>query len=357
MRFKITGSGSYVPKLTKVNDDFLDSEFYDNNGSSFENSNSEIIDKFVSITGIQERKYASEKLNSSDLATKAANDAINDSKIDPETLDYIIFAHNFGDISCNSKQVDNLPALATKVKRNLNIKNPKCIGYDILFGCPGWIEGVIQAKSFIQSNMANKCLIIGSETLSRVTDLNDRDAMIYADGAGAVVLEGDNSESGGILSHSSASYTSEGENEFIYYGIGNKIDTDNNSNSDKFLKMNGRKVYEFALKNVPIAMKDCFDESKQNISSLKKIFIHQANQKMDEAIINRFYKLYKTTPPDDVLPMNIQEYGNSSVATIPTLFDIVRKENYKGHKISKGDVIMFASVGAGMNVNAITYQV
>ena len=104
-------------------------------------------------------------------------------------------------------------------------------------------------------------------------------------------------------------------------------------------------------------MKDCFDKSKQNISSLKKIFIHQANQKMDEAIINRFYKLYKTTPPDDVLPMNIQEYGNSSVATIPTLFDIVRKGNYKGHKISKGDVIMFASVGAGMNVNAITYQV
>ncbi len=79
--------------------------------------------------------------------------------------------------------------------------------------------------------------------------------------------------------------------------------------------------------------------------------------KMDEEIINRFYRLYKTSPPDDILPMNIQEYGNSSVACIPTLFDIVRKENYKGHKISKGDVIMFASVGAGMNVNAITYEV
>ena len=227
--------------------------------------------------------------------------------------------------------------MATKVKRNLNIKNPKCIGYDILFGCPGWIEGVIQAKSFIQSNMASKCLIIGSETLSRVTDLNDRDSMIYADGAGAVILESIDSHSGGILSHSSATYTSEGENEFLFYGVGNKI------SNEKFLKMNGRKVYEFALKNVPLAMKECFDESKENISSLKKIFIHQANQKMDEAIINRFYRLYKTPPPDDVLPMNIQEYGNSSVATIPTLFDIVRKNNYKGHKISEGDIIMFAS--------------
>ena len=351
MSFKITGSGSYIPKLTKVNDDFLDSQFFDKNGSSFENSNSEIIDKFVSITGIKERKYVSEKLNSSDLATEAAKNAINDSGIDPETIDYIIFAHNFGDISCNSNQIDNLPALATKVKRNLKIKNPKCIGYDILFGCPGWIEGVIQAKSFIQSNMASKCLIIVSETLSRVTDLNDRDSMIYADGAGAVILESIDSHSGGILSHSSATYTSEGENEFLFYGVGNKI------SNEKFLKMNGRKVYEFALKNVPLAMKECFDESKENISSLKKIFIHQANQKMDEAIINRFYRLYKTPPPDDVLPMNIQEYGNSSVATIPTLFDIVRKNNYKGHKISEGDIIMFASVGAGMNVNAITYQV
>jgi 3-oxoacyl-[acyl-carrier-protein] synthase-3 len=357
MRFKITGSGSYVPKLTKVNDDFLDSEFFDKNGSSFENSNSEIIDKFVSITGIEQRKYASEKLNSSDLATRAANNAISDSNIDPETLDYIIFAHNFGDISSNSKQIDNLPALATKVKRNLKIKNPKCIGYDIIFGCPGWVEGVIQAKSFIQSNMASKCLIIGSETLSRVTDLNDRDSMIYADGAGAVILEGENSDSGGVLSHSSASYTSEGENEFIFYGLGNKLDSDEGSNNNKYLKMHGRKVYEFALKNVPAAMKDCFDKAKKDISSLKKIFIHQANQKMDEAIINRFYRLYKTSPPDDILPMNIQEYGNSSVACIPTLFDIVRKENYKGHKISKGDVIMFASVGAGMNVNAITYEV
>ena len=93
--------------------------------------------------------------------------------------------------------------------------------------------------------MASKCLIIGSETLSRVTDLNDRDSMIYADGAGAVILESKDSHSGGILSHSSATYTSEGENEFLFYGVGNKI------SNEKFLKMNGRKVNEFALKNVP----------------------------------------------------------------------------------------------------------
>ena len=121
--------------------------------------------------------------------------------------------------------------------------------------------------------------------------------------------------------------------------------------------MHGRKVYEFALNNVPNAMKDCFDESKCKIENLKKIFIHQANKKMDEAIFKRFYRLYKVPQPENILPMNIEEYGNSSVATIPTLFDLVKKSDYKGHKLNTGDIIMFASVGAGMNINAITYQV
>ena len=78
---------------------------------------------------------------------------------------------------------------------------------------------------------------------------------------------------------------------------------------------------------------------------------------MDDAIIKRLYRLYKKPMPEDILPMNIQEFGNSSVATVPTLFDLIRKENYGGHKLNKGDLIIFASVGAGMNINAITYKV
>ena len=93
------------------------------------------------------------------------------------------------------------------------------------------------------------------------------------------------------------------------------------------------------------------------IKDLKKIFLHQANKKMDEAIAKRFFKLFKTPMPEKILPMNIQEFGNSSVATVPTLFDLVLKKNYKGHSLAKGDIILFASVGAGMNINAITYQI
>ena len=121
--------------------------------------------------------------------------------------------------------------------------------------------------------------------------------------------------------------------------------------------MKGRKVYEFALSHVPQAMKACLDESGIEIGELKKIFIHQANMKMDEAIIKRFYRLYRTPTPEDVLPMNIQTHGNSSVATIPTLYDQVLNNEFEAHQLNKGDVVLFASVGAGMNINAITYRV
>jgi 3-oxoacyl-[acyl-carrier-protein] synthase-3 len=120
--------------------------------------------------------------------------------------------------------------------------------------------------------------------------------------------------------------------------------------------MFGRKVYEFALSHVPQAIKACLDASGECIDEVKKIFIHQANLKMDDAIIKRLYRLYKKPMPEGVLPMNIQEFGNSSVATVPTLFDLIRKKNYGGHSLQAGDLIIFASVGAGMNINAITYR-
>ena len=353
MSFKITGSGSFIPSVVENNDRFLNNFFCDESGTGFDVDNQTIINKFNSITGIVERKYISSDLTTSDIAFQAAKNAIKDADIDPETLDYIIVAHNFGDITCNSKQVDTLPSLASRVKAKLKIKNPECVAYDILFGCPGWVEGMIQAHAFMKAGMAKKCLVIGADALSRVVDPHDRDSMIYADGAGATILEKSNLE-GGILSHSTLTFTAEDEADFIFYGESyNKTE----SNGDKFIKMQGRKVYEFALINVPTAMKKCLDQSGIPIENLKKIFIHQANKKMDEAIVNRFFRLYKTPMPNDILPMNIEEFGNSSVATVPTLFNLVLKKNYMGHSISRGDIILFASVGAGMNINAITYQI
>ncbi len=349
----ITGSGCFVPSVIQKNKAFLDHSFLDNHGTKFDLDNQTIIDKFNSITGIEERKYIPSELKTSDIAHISAKKAIEDANVDPETLDYIIVAHNFGDITGDSKQIDTLPSLASRVKAKLKIQNPKCVAYDILFGCPGWVEAMIQAHAFIKAGMAKKCLVIGADALSRVVDIFDRDSMIYADGAGATVLE-ESKEIGGILSHCTLTFTADNEADFIFYG---KSYNSEIMNGDKFIKMQGRKVYEFALNNVPTAMKQCLDQPKVAIDDLKKIFIHQANKKMDEAIIKRFYRLYKKPMPKDILPMNIEEFGNSSVATVPTLFDLVLKQNYKGHSLKKGDIILFASVGAGMNINAITYQI
>ena len=351
MNIKITGSGSYIPTVTVTNKDFSNHVFLNEDGSNFALPNEVITEKFYGITGIQERKYVSDDLTTSDIAFIAAKKAIEDAKIDPETLDYIIFAHNFGNVKKGTIQTDLLPSLASRVKHNLRIKNPKCVAYDMLFGCPGWVEGVIQAQAFIKAGMAKKCLVIGAETLSRVVDPHDRDSMIYSDGAGATIIEATD-DVGGILAHETATFTYD-EAYFLFFGKS----FNNNHNPDvRYLKMHGRKIYEFALVNVPKAMKECLDNSGVDISQLKKILIHQANEKMDEAIVQRFYKLYDQKMPEGIMPMSIHELGNSSVATVPTLYDSLVKGKIKDQSIHKGDVILFASVGSGMNVNAIVYK-
>ena len=351
MQIKITGSGSYIPSEIIANKDFSNHVFLNEDGTPFLQSNEVITQKFKAITGIEERRYATQNQVTSEMATIASQRAIEASKIDPETLDYIIFAHNFGDVKKDTIQGDMLPSLASKVKYNLRIKNPKCVAYDMLFGCPGWVESVIQATAFIKAGMAKKCLVIGAETLSRVVDPHDRDSMIYSDGAGATIIEATDEE-GGILAHESATFTYD-EANYLFFG---KSNNQNNDPNVRYIKMHGRKIYEFALSNVPQAMKDCLDKSGVSISNLKKILIHQANEKMDEAIVERFYKLYNREIPEGIMPMSIHKLGNSSVATVPTLYDSLVKGQIENQNLNKGDVIIFASVGAGMNVNAIVYQ-
>ncbi len=351
MNIKITGSGSYLPEIIVSNLDFSNHHFMNEDGTPFAYNNETVIGKFKGITGIEERRYADSSIITSDMAYLASDKAIKNAGIDPESLDYIIVAHNFGDIKSGTIQSDALPCLAARVKNKLQIQNPKCVAFDILFGCPGWIEGMLQAYALIKSGMAKKCLVIGAEALSRVVDPHDRDSMIYADGAGATIVE-TTDENCGILSHESASYTYT-EKDYLFYGKSYNSDLD----PDVFyIKMHGRKIYEFALSNVPTAMKSCLEKSGIAIDEVKKILIHQANEKMDEAIINRFYKLYNQTPPEGIMPMSINFLGNSSVATIPTLYDLLVNNQLENHEIKKGDVLLFASVGAGMNVNAFVYR-
>ncbi len=351
MTIKITGTGSYIPGKVITDKFFNLHQFLNDDGTPIKQPNEVIIKKFKAITGIEERRYAESQHNTSDLAYFAAEKAIENAGIDRETIDYIILAHNFGDVKSNTIQSDIIPSLATRVKNKLQIKNPKCVAYDLIFGCPGWVEGVLQANAFIKSGMAKRCLVIGAETLSRVTDQHDRDSMIYSDGAGATIIEASETETG-LLSYESATFANE-EAGYLFFGKSYHPGLDSET---KYIKMFGRKIYEFALTNVPLAMKSCLDKSGIAIDDVKKILIHQANEKMDEAIVDRFYKLYDKEAPADIMPMSIHDLGNSSVATVPTLFDLILQGKIETHEINKGDILIFASVGAGMNINAFVYR-
>jgi 3-oxoacyl-[acyl-carrier-protein] synthase-3 len=350
----ITGTGSYIPGLVIPNNSFSDHHFYGEDGVLINTPNAEIFEKFKDITGIYERRYADKNVNTSDLAAKAAALAIEDAGIDAETIDQIIVAHNFGNVTTGSIQSDTVPAIASRVKNLLGIRNANCVAYDLLFGCPGWIQGVIHADSFIKSGLAKRCLVIGAETLSRVVDPHDRDSMIFSDGAGACIVENSNDSTNGILASSVQSHCMD-ETYFLYLGKSYHPEGDE---ATKYIKMKGRKVYEYAIKNVPIAMKECIEKAGVAIHEVKKFFLHQANEKMDEGFIKALFKLYGIKDiPENVMPMSIHELGNSSVATIPTLYDMVKRGKYKEHQLDKGDVVIFASVGAGMNINAICYRV
>ena len=355
LRSVITGTGSYIPSVIQTNSNFAEHLFYSDDHLPLTTPPAEVVEKFQQITGIQERRYASDDMSTADIGFEAAKKAIEDSGIDPETIDQLIVAHNFGNVLKNTIQTDAVPSLGGSIKHKLGIVNPNCVAYDVLFGCPGWLQGVIHADAFFKAGIAKKALVVGAETLSRVIDVYDRDSMIFSDGAGAAVLEFKETgeQNAGILSTSVQTHSVE---EVDYINMGASFFPGSDPKV-RYIKMKGRKVYEYAMKHVPAAMKDCLDKSGVSIQQLKKVFIHQANEKMDEGIVKRLYKLYNIAePPEHIMPMSIHWLGNSSVATVPTLLDLVRRGEIKNHRLEAGDVILFASVGAGMNINAVCYR-
>jgi len=350
----ILGTGSYIPENVVTNEDFLENEFFSPEGEKIDRENSEIINKLYEISGIRERRYVNKEQVSSDIATFAAENALESADFDREQLDYLIVAHNLGDAPSHNPRMDILPPVASRVKAKLGIQNPYTVAYDIPFGCPGWVQGMIQANYYIKSGDAKSALVIGSETLSRIVDPYDRDGMLFSDGAGAAIVGARQQEkSTGILSHLTRSDAVEHVN-LLSMGRSNNPDYKPDTT---FIKMNGRKLYEYALTNVPPLVKQVVDKSGVEVSDIKKILIHQANEKMDEAIVKRFFRLYGIRNiPDKMMPLTLDKLGNNSVATIPIMYDLILKGKLKDQQINPGDTIVFTAVGAGMNINAVVYQ-
>ncbi len=350
VRSIITRTGCHIPSRRVPNDQFLGVEFYDAGGRRQERSNAEIVRKLNEITGIAERRYAADDMAASDMAFHAAEAALEG--VDRESLDYIIVAHNFGDVAPGSVRCDTVPTLASRVKHRLRIKNPYTVAFDLPFGCPGWLQGVITADYFIRSGDARRALVIGTETLGRIADPHDQDSMIYSDGAGATLLEAADTEAG-ILSHLTRTDTY--DHAFLLR-MGRSYNP-SVAEDRIFVKMDGHDIYKYAVKTVPIVVKQNLEKSGLALGDVKKVLVHQANEKLDAAIIKRLFDLYKVKEiPADIMPMIISWTGNSSVATLPTLLDLILKGQLDGHRIAPGDIVVFASVGAGMNVNSMIYK-
>lgn len=348
----IIGSGSYLPTKIIGRTHFQDSVFYGDDGVKIDKPNEEIIQKFVDITEIENRRYLEDNEFNSDLGFRAAKEAIEDAGIDQEELDYIVYASNFGEVNKDG-MTNFMPSMSARVKNKLGIRNRKCVNYDMIFGCPGWVEAMILADTLIKSKKGKLILVVGSETLSRVTDPFDRNKMIFADGAGAVVVKASDDETVGLIADSTIC-DNDVELDFLENSPSLKQDEDRRP---LYIRMHGKKIYEYALKNVPIAIKETIDKAGLSLDDIDKILIHQANAKMDYAMISRLHKLYGKTDYDhDIAPMTIQNYGNSSVATVPTMFDLIRKGKMEGHQFKEKSNIVFASVGAGMNINAVVYR-
>ena len=351
----ILAAGSYIPPRKVGNADFLQSEFFEDYGKPYDASKiGTIVKKFEAITDIVERRHVDDDLVTSDMATRAAQKALANSEIDKESLDYIIVAHNFGDIRADNRRSDFVPSLAARVKQNLEIHNPRCVAYDLPFGCAGWLQGAIQADYYIRSGDAKRALVIGAETLSRVSDPHDRDSMLYSDGAGCVILEGRSSEEPvGVLAHATRSDTLE-HASLMWMGTSFNPEADGDA---LFLKMRGRKLYEYAVTTVPEVVRENLDKAGLELGEVDKILMHQANAKMNGAILKRLFSLEEDGEmPADIMPMTISCLGNSSVATLPTLLDLILEGSLEGQSLKSGDLVVLAAVGAGMNISSMVYR-
>ena len=352
---RIIGTGSYLPPKIVKNSHFLDYKFFDQGTKKiFDKPNEEIIQKFKDITNIEERRYVADDQVTSDISVLAIKDALKSTGISKESLDFIIIGHNFGDIYHGNVRTDVLPGLANKVKMKLNIDNPDCICHDIISGCPGWTQGMITADAYIKSGFFKRGIVVGADVLSRISDPHDRDSMIYADGAGATIVEGfESDEPTGILAHTSRTDSVRYAN-LLTLGDSNNPDF---KGDELFIKMAGHKLYVYAINTVPGVVKDSIEKAGLDLSDIKKVFIHQANEKMDEAILSGLFKLYREKDiPDGIMPMSIRKLGNSSTATVPTLLDLVLKNKMEGQEVNPDDYTILCSGGAGMNINSIVYK-
>nr|WP_315045426.1 beta-ketoacyl-ACP synthase III [uncultured Leptotrichia sp.] len=322
MRVGIMGTGSYVPERILTNNDL----------AKIVDTNDEWI---TTRTGIRERRIAADDEATSDLAFKAAEKAIIDAGIDKNEIELIIVA---------TMTQDHLtPSTAALVQDKLGIK---AAAFDVSAACTGFIYGFTVGYSFIKAGIYKKVLVIGAETMSRVTDWEDRGTCIlFGDGAGAVVL-GEVETGGFLASHLAADGS--GACELIVPAGGSRkaATAETIENREVYLKMNGREVFKFAVKAFPESVENVLTQQNLTADDIDIFIPHQANVRIIEAIAKRFKQ------PLAKFFVNLHKYGNTSGASIPIALDEASKEG----RFKKGDKIVATGFGGGLTYGSILFE-
>ena len=313
----IIGIGSYLPEKVLSNTDF--EKFLDTS------------DEWITTrTGIKQRRVAADTESTMDLATNAARKAIEDARIDPNLIELIVVSTFTPDMP--------LPSTACFVQQKLGLKN--CAAFDIAAACSGFIYGLTTGSQFIRSGQYKNVLVIGAESITRVTDYKDRGSCIlFGDGAGAVVLSA-TTEPGRGVRYTKLAADGDGWNLLYIPGGGSKTPASAQTveNRDHYIKLNGREVYKFAVHKMQMLIEDAMEQCKLTVEDIAMVVPHQVNQRIIDSACS-----HCGFPVEKVF-INIDRTGNTSAASIPIALDEAKRTG----KIKAGDTILMVAFGAGL---------
>lgn len=308
---KIIGTGSYLP------DRIIDNNFL----STFMETSDEWI---TSRTGIKERRIAGEETTTF-MAAEAGKRAVLNAGISIEEIDLIITATISPDT--------NMPSTACQVQKLLGAVNG--VAFDLNAACSGFLFALNTANAYISAGLYKTILVIGAETLSRITNWEDRGTCIlFGDGAGAIVARG---ESSGRFSMVMGSDGSKGDALVCKHYGPRESEIVKNLSFD-YMEMNGQEVFKFAVKTVPESIEQLLEGSDEDIGNIQHFILHQANKRIIQSVAKRL------GVSEEKFPTNLQWCGNTSAASIPILLDEMNQKEL----LRRGDKIVLSGFGGGL---------
>jgi len=313
----ISGTGSYVPEKILTNRDF--EKFLDTS------------DEWITTrTGIKERRIAARHETSASMAVNAARKALDDAGLSAEQLDLIIVSTFTPDMP--------LPSTACFVQEQLGITNVGA--FDLAAACSGFIYGLTVASQFVQAGMYDNVLVVGSETLSRFSDYEDRSSCIlFGDGAGAAIVSSSSENGRGVL-YSRLAADGQGWPLLYVPGGGSRMPASEETVKQRqhYMKLKGREVYKFAVHKMQFLLKDAMDQCKLSVDDVAMVVPHQVNSRIIDSACSHLGF------PREKVYLNIERMGNTSAASVPIALDEARRAG----SIKEGDLVIMVAFGAGL---------